>query len=223
VVNDQTSRFGSFANGLRWNYRSWRMEQGFDVFMQVEPPVPCMGKTYDFMNREVTEDNASRLARALIEHDTITYEEAMYRLASLRLHLVCDESIATSTALQAALITAVNVGMRAFHGGVYVSGPANVPSLIPWPGQPMLSDICLSFGAHINQEPRPEELQTIFFCRPTRPGPNALFVSATEWRGCRPHYNYRPGGFRPRRHLCRGARGYQRLSSGIEYRLPALR
>lgn len=85
--------------------------------------------------------------------------------------------------MQAALITAVNVGMRAFHGGVYVSIPANVPSLIPWPGQPTLSDICLSFGAHLNQEPKPEGRQTVFFCRPIRPGPDDLFVSATGWRG----------------------------------------
>lgn len=141
------------------------------------------GKTYDSMNRELTEDNASRLARALMERHSITYEEAMYRLASLRLQLVCDESIATSTAMQAALVTAVNVGMRAFHGGVFVRIPANVHSLIPWPGQPSLSDICLSFGAHLNQEPRPEGLQTIFFCQPIRPGPDDLFVSATGWRG----------------------------------------
>lgn len=141
------------------------------------------GKAYDFMNRELTEDNASRLARALMERHSITYEEAMYRLASLRLHLVCDESIATSTAMQAALVTAVNVGIRAFHGGVYVRMPTNIPSLIPWPGQPTLSEICASLGAHVNGRPSEARLPTIFFCKPVDASDDDLVVTATGWRG----------------------------------------
>ena len=88
------------------------------------------------MKTELTEDNTCRLAKALIERYGITYEEAMYKLASFRLNLVCDQSIASSIALQAALITAVNTGKRAFHGGVHVMIPEGVPSRFPWPGQP---------------------------------------------------------------------------------------
>lgn len=135
------------------------------------------------MNRELTEDNASRLAKALMEKHSITYEEAMYRLANFRLNLVCDASIAKSAAMQAALVTAVNVGLRAFHGGVYASVPANIPSLIPWPGQPFLSEVCASLGARLNQKAPPAGLQTIFFCRPVNSAPEDLVVSATGWRG----------------------------------------
>ena len=135
------------------------------------------------MKTELTEDNTCRLAKALIERYGITYEEAMYKLASFRLNLVCDQSIASSIALQAALITAVNTGKRAFHGGVHVMIPEGVPSRFPWPGQPSLAAICSHLGAKLEPLLAGDMIQTIFFGQPHHPKADDLLVSATGWRG----------------------------------------
>jgi hypothetical protein len=135
------------------------------------------------MKTELTEDNTCRLAKALIERYGITYEEAMYKLASFRLNLVCNQSIASSIALQAALITAVNTGKRAFHGGVHVVIPEGVPSRFPWPGQPSLAAICSHLGAKLEPLLAGDMIQTIFFGQPHYPKADDLLVSATGWRG----------------------------------------
>jgi len=135
------------------------------------------------MNRDLTENNACRLAKALIACYGITYEEAMHKLASFRLNLVCDQSTSNSVAMQAALITAVNAGHRAFHGGVYVAVPDGIPSLLPWPGRPSLAQICSSLGARLQPAPRGQMMQTIFLGYPCKPEADDLYLSATGWRG----------------------------------------
>lgn len=132
---------------------------------------------------DLTENNACRLAKALIERYDITYEEAMYKLANSRLCLICDRTIANSAAMQAALITAINAGKRAFHGGVYVTIPQGIPTRIPWPGQPILADLCATIGAHLAWPGNLEMAQTIFFCLPESAGPDDLVVAASGWRG----------------------------------------
>lgn len=135
------------------------------------------------MMHDLTENNACRLAKALIERNEITYEEAMYKLANFRLCLICDRTIANSAAMQAALITAINAGKRAFHGGVYVTVPQGIPARIPWPGQPILSDLCATLGARLAWPGNLKMAQTIYFCLPESAGPDDLVVSATGWRG----------------------------------------
>ena len=120
------------------------------------------------MIREQIEDNACRLAKALIQRYGITYEEAMYKLAALRLNLVCDQTIASSDAMQAALVTAINVGKRAFHGGVHVVIPGSIPTRLPWPGQPTLREVCASLGARLGRCDVSDVTQTIFFCLPRK-------------------------------------------------------
>ena len=132
---------------------------------------------------ELTENNTCRLAKALIERYGITYEEAMYRLANFRLALVCDRTIANSAAMQAALITAINAGTRAFHGGVYVTIPESIPTRIPWPGHPILSGLCASLGAHLAKPSKLKMTQIIYFYAPESAGADDLMVSAAGWRG----------------------------------------
>ena len=57
---------------------------------------------------EVTEDNFNRLIGAIIEKNQCSYERANEILYSLKLSIICGESILLSPSLQAAMITAVN-------------------------------------------------------------------------------------------------------------------
>jgi hypothetical protein len=82
-------------------------------------------------NTPVTEDNLDRVAQAIMVKHGVGYEEACLILGKMRLRLICDASIAHSAAMQAALLTTINSGKRAFHGGVFVSMPHLVPCLLP--------------------------------------------------------------------------------------------
>ena len=86
-------------------------------------------------------NTANRLALGLMEAREISYPEAVAVLEGLTMALVCDGSIIHSAALQAALVTALNTGQRAFLGGVEVLMPDNVPLLIPWPGMTTLNEV----------------------------------------------------------------------------------
>ena len=72
------------------------------------------------MNEEITPKNANRLALGLARQRRIHYREAEAMLRSFTLKLVIDASSCRSVAFQAALLTAFNVGNRAFLGGVSV-------------------------------------------------------------------------------------------------------
>ena len=82
-------------------------------------------------HKTVTEDTLNRLAKAIMVKHNVGYEEACAILGKMRLRLICDSSITRSVAMQAALLTAINTGKRAFHGGVFVSMPKHVPCLLP--------------------------------------------------------------------------------------------
>ncbi len=126
---------------------------------------------------------ANRLALGLMDAREIGYPEAVAILEGLTLSLVCDDSIRRSASLQAALVTALNSGLRAFLGGVEVQLPKNVTLLIPWPGRMTLNEVVHKLvGArnHIVLSPS----HTVYFGhRPAESRPHALVVRATGWRG----------------------------------------
>jgi hypothetical protein len=112
--------------------------------------------------------NANRLALGLMAARNVGYDEAVATLKSLSLFLVCDEEIRCSPSLQAALLTAINCGRRAFLGGTRVMIPEDVRLLVPWPHHRTLN----------------EASQTVYFgYRPEHPAPRSLTVCATGWRG----------------------------------------
>ncbi|MCI0534087.1 MAG: hypothetical protein L0Z50_02550 [Verrucomicrobiales bacterium] len=131
----------------------------------------------------LNENNLCRLAKAVMLKRSVGYDESLRILSGLRLHLVCDASIRSSSALQAALLTAVNCGKRAFHGGVSVSMPESASCLLPWPGMPSLNEVVRSLGGVIiNQRPQSGEILLIG----PDPSPAAstdLRMLATGWRG----------------------------------------
>ncbi len=130
------------------------------------------------------ENNHCRLARALIERRGCTYEQAVEKLGTFRLHLECGEEVAASLALQAALLTAVNTGKRAFLGGVTVNLPPDVPSLLPWPKHTSLNGIVVELGALTASSAETCPSQTLFFGTTSlRPTEDDLSIHTAGWRG----------------------------------------
>jgi hypothetical protein len=86
-------------------------------------------------------------------------------------------------ARQAALLTAVNSGKRAFHGGVNVEMPSNVPCLLPWPQKKNLNDVIANLGGEIISPVHSRFSHTIYFGQALNPVPDSLTVHCTGWRG----------------------------------------
>lgn len=94
----------------------------------------------------MNENTFNRLARSLMDTRRLSYQDAISQLSGLRLHIVCDSEIRQSEAQQAALLTAVNTGKRAFLGGVSVEMVQDVPTLLPWPAVPSLNTVVAELG-----------------------------------------------------------------------------
>lgn len=133
--------------------------------------------------QQLNEENYCRLARAVLERLGGTYEQAMETLGQFRLNLICGEEITRSAALQAALLTALNTGKRAFLGGVAVQMPASVKPLIPWPNARTLNDIVEELGGRPSAPEHSERSHTLYFGPASDPVPDALSVICSGWRG----------------------------------------
>jgi len=94
----------------------------------------------------------NRLSLGIIEKEGCSPEEAVMKLESLRLNLVCSDAIRTSLPLQGAFLTAINTGKRAFLGGVFVRMTEEVRCLLPWPGDKSLNDIAVELGATLTEQ-----------------------------------------------------------------------
>lgn len=104
---------------------------------------------------EINKDNISRIASAFLEKEPSLLEKYGDRafeiigesLKKLQLEISCGEEISNSICLQAALITAINVGKRCYKGGVFVELPKNTPCLLPWAFKGPLNEIAIEAGA----------------------------------------------------------------------------
>lgn len=132
---------------------------------------------------QLNEENYCRLARAVLERFGGSYAQAMETLGQFRLNLICGEEITRSAALQAALLTAVNTGKRAFLGGVSVEMPSHVDLLVPWPGAGSLNEIVASLGARLTAADHSDRSHTLYFGAAAEPVPDALSVICSGWRG----------------------------------------
>jgi hypothetical protein len=132
---------------------------------------------------QLSEENYCRLARAVLERFGGSYAQAMETLRQFRLNLICGEEITRSAALQAALLTAVNTGKRAFLGGVSVEMPPDVELLLPWAGVGSLNEIVESLGARRARADHSDRSHTLYFGAAADPVPDALSVICSGWRG----------------------------------------
>ena len=131
---------------------------------------------------EISEDTFNRLKIGLIEKFNCSEKEADKKLEDLKINLLCSEKIKISLPLQAALLTAINTGERAFLGGVYLSLPFDTPCLVPWPEKKSLNQICLDLGAKIVDDLIPDT-PTLTFGLSANIDENSLQVVCNDWRG----------------------------------------
>lgn len=100
---------------------------------------------------ELQTDTFNRLSLGIMERYRCTPKEAIEKLTSLQLHIHCGPAVAKSVPLQAALLTAINTGKRAFLGGVFIIVPSDMPCLLPWPAG-NLQKAALALGARLMTE-----------------------------------------------------------------------
>jgi len=131
---------------------------------------------------ELTTDTFNRLSLGLIEKQRCTPEMAMNILLSLKLNLLCGDDIANSQPLQAALITAVNTGKRAFLGGIYVCMPEHTSLAISWPNAKYLNDVVTALGGKIVDMVDPGNF-TLTFGLKASSDKNELQVVCNSWQG----------------------------------------
>lgn len=127
-------------------------------------------------------DSFNRLSLGLIEKHGISPEDAMTKLESLHLSIACGASIAQSLPLQAALLTAVNTGKRAFLGGVSVKIPENIPCLLPWSSKKMLHEIVCELGAILVGSITSSN-SSLLFGNDCSASENDLYVICNDWQG----------------------------------------
>lgn len=129
-----------------------------------------------------TVNNLNRLAKAVMQRHRVTYQEALAILERFRLHVVCPASAARRVQYQAALLTAVNVGKRAFLGGVTVELPPDIPCALPgWIGRPLTEVVC-SLGGQIVPKRSPAD-KTVWLGFTPEAQPEDLILIADGWRG----------------------------------------
>jgi hypothetical protein len=138
----------------------------------------------NFMNTEIlTENTLNRLAKALMIRHGIDYPSALAMLDTFQLNLVCNDKVFTSPSHQAALLTAVNTGKRAFHGGVFVDMPMNVPCLLNWPGNLTLNEIVQLLGGTLSPVESGAKGEILYIGKPSKKVNEGYVLYCSGWRG----------------------------------------
>jgi len=126
----------------------------------------------------------NRLALCLMRSKGISHTEAVAELKRLTLSLGCTAEIKNSAALQAALLTAINTGKRAFLGGLRVELPNNIPLKLRWPGSLTLNQVVTELTAGLPLPSGQSTSQTLHFGIPNGEIPRkSLSIDCSGWRG----------------------------------------
>jgi hypothetical protein len=131
---------------------------------------------------KLTVENFDRLAKAMMERHRVAYGRARGMLGELKLRLLCGEEIRESAALQAAFLTAVNSGKRAFRGGVMVTMPTEVKLRVPWPGGGSLNEVARTIGARCINQTHGAASRSLVFGKVRDPN-DGIQVLCDGWRG----------------------------------------
>ena len=124
-------------------------------------------------------ETVNRVVLGIIQHHNCSIDEANRIFTSIKLQIVLSEKIRGSLALQAAAITAINCGKRAFGGGVFVQMPENVAALIPWSSRCSLNEIVTELGGELSICDSPNF--KLYFGTPAI-DENSLEVVANGWQ-----------------------------------------
>lgn len=104
----------------------------------------------------LAKNSLHRGAKALIDSGEVNSErEALAILERFRLVIVAGPDLATSSVLQAALLTAVNAGSRCLLGGVTVVGCPDARCQVSFPGPDSLHEAITHWGGRLAANPEP--------------------------------------------------------------------
>ena len=136
------------------------------------------------MTADVTRDTIHRTAKLLFESGKArTLEEARAYLASMVLQVAVGPDIGRDLAAQAALLTAVNAGARAFLGGVHVVLDGDPVLDVPWAADLTAGAAVQRFGGVVVDRLDPA-LPTLAIGAPVEPvGSYVLYVTHHGWVG----------------------------------------
>lgn len=123
----------------------------------------------------------NRLSLGIIEKENCSPQMAIQKLESLSLNLICGEELKNSLPLQAALLTAINTGKRAFLGGVFIKMPENIDCLLKWPGKKHLNEIVVEIGGKIIKDPNPKNF-SLFLGSAESVGDNQMKLVCNDWQ-----------------------------------------
>lgn len=129
-------------------------------------------------------DTLNRAAKLYIDAGkAATVDDAMARLRSFRMHLAIDAAAATSPTHQAAMLTALNCGVRSFLGGVSVSGAMDSPMLVDVAFGKTLGDVVRSLGGTVTESVPAETALVVIGGDSDAAAPIALRTTFDGWRG----------------------------------------
>ena len=129
-------------------------------------------------------DGLNRTAKLFIDTGAAaSVDEALATLSTFTMHLTIDAAASTSATGQAALLTALNCGVRTLLGGVTIDGALDAPLVLPLAAGPTLADAIVDLGGTI--APAPAGAPLVIVGDSPAPG-GATFAVRTAcdgWRG----------------------------------------
>lgn len=129
-----------------------------------------------------TADTLHRTVKLLIDSGRAKNpNQAREILESLVLQVAVGAEIETDLAAQAALLTIINSGHRAFLGGVHVLIEHDVPLQVPWAAELSASEAVHRFGGRVVEQLHPER-PTLAVARPSAViGRPVLYLTHSAW------------------------------------------
>ncbi|NML05952.1 hypothetical protein [Sphingomonas sp. G-3-2-10] len=129
-------------------------------------------------------DDLNRTAKLFIDSGAAaSVDEAVAKLGTFTMHLTIDAGSAASPTYQAALLTALNCGLRSLLGGVTVDGALDAPLVIPVTGGATLGDAVIELGGVIAPCPLNAPLVVIGGEATADPAKFAIRTTCDGWRG----------------------------------------
>jgi len=112
-----------------------------------------------------------------------TIEQALAQLSAFRMHLTISAAAAASPTHQAALLTALNCGVRTMLGGVTVDGALDARLAVPVAAGPTLADAVIALGGSVAPCPLGAPVVAIGTSITPERGQFAIRTSFDGWRG----------------------------------------
>lgn len=138
------------------------------------------------MDKMISGSKLHRVAKLTMDTgEASTPEEAVAILRQYRLAIEVGPDIGASHCLQAALLTAVNTGRRAFLGGVQVAGDLGAALCVPWRHCRTLRDAVLDLEGLVVDEVEAQVPRVVIGDAPLSPGVGEFAVRTTcnGWSG----------------------------------------